>query len=172
MPELLMVFMNFIAGSLLIVTGVKTMGSSLEHAGSKLLKQTMRLVSKNKWTSFFAGIFFTGLVQSSTAVTTLTLGFVDSGMMQLGSAVGIIYGANIGTTFTAQFMSFQITQYAWYILVAGCLLSFGSVKRLKIMGNVLAGVGLLFSGLDLMNKSVLLIKGNAFFCAMAARPLG
>ncbi len=162
MLEIAVVLMNFIIGSIVIVTGVNTMGSTLESANSKLLKKVMRLFSRSKLTSFLAGIFLTGLVQSSTAVTILTVGFVNSGMMILESAVGIIYGANIGTTFTAQFMSFNITRYAWYILITGCILSFGPIKKLKTTGYVFIGIGLLFSGLDLMGKSVDIIKANAF----------
>lgn len=162
MLEIATILMNLITGSLLIVTGVGTMGNTLEKANSKLLDKTMSVFSKNKWTSFFTGIFLTGLVQSSTAVTILTVSFVDSGIMRLESAVGIIYGANIGTTFTAQFMSFNITRYSWYILIAGCLLSFGTIRKLKTTGNILVGVGLLFSGLDLMGKSVMILKGNPF----------
>jgi len=162
MLDILQVLIHFVVGSLLIVTGVNTMGSTLEQANSKLLDKAMRAFSKNKWTSFFTGILLTGLVQSSTAVTILTIGFVDSGIMKLGSAVGIIYGANIGTTFTAQFMSFQITQYSRYILIAGCILSFGPMRKLRTAGNVLAGIGLLFSGLELMDQSVDILKNNAF----------
>ncbi len=161
MLEIAIILLNFIIGSILIVTGVKTMGSTLENAHSNILRKTMRLFSRNELTSFLAGIFMTGLVQSSTAVTILTVGFVDSGIMSLESAVGIIYGANIGTTLTAQFMSFNITRYAWYILIAGCIFSFGPIKKLKTAGDILIGVGLLFSGLDLMGKSVGIIKGNA-----------
>ncbi len=162
MLDILQVLIHFVVGSLLIVTGVNTMGSTLEQANSKLLDKAMRAFSRNKWTSFFTGILLTGLVQSSTAVTILTIGFVDSGIMKLESAVGIIYGANIGTTFTAQFMSFQITQYSRYILIAGCILSFGPMRKFRTAGNVLAGIGLLFSGLELMDKSVNILKNNAF----------
>lgn len=162
MAEIAVILINFILGSLLIITGVNTMGSALEQANSRLLEKSMNLFAKNKWTSFFAGIFMTSLVQSSTAVTILTVGFVNSGIMNLESAVGIIYGANIGTTITAQFMSFNITQYSMYILIAGCILSFGSFKKLNTTGNILIGIGLMFSGLDLMGKSVNIIKENAF----------
>ncbi|GEM_PF-813769 len=162
MTEIAIVLINFVTGSLLIVTGVNAMGRTLEHANSKLLTHTMRLLSKNRWTSFLAGVFLTGLVQSSTAVTILTVGFVDSGVMGLESAVGIIYGANIGTTLTAQFMSFHIAGYCWYILVAGCVLSFGPVKGFKTAGNVLVGVGLMFTGLDILGKSVVVIEQNDF----------
>ncbi len=162
MIEITVILINFIIGSVLIIIGVKTIGGALECASSKLLKKAMRLLSKNELTSFLAGILLTGLVQSSTAVTILTVGFVDSGIMGLESAVGIIFGANIGTTFTAQFMSFNIIQYSRYILIAGCILGFGPIKKLKVIGDVLIGIGLLFSGLELMGKSADIIKGNAF----------
>lgn len=160
MLEIATIIMNLITGSLLIITGVGTMGRTLEQANSKLLHKTMSLFSRNKWTSFLTGISLTALVQSSTAVTILTVSFVDSGIMRLESAAAIIYGANIGTTFTAQFMSFQINRYAWHILIAGCILSFGTLHKLKTAGHVLVGVGLLFSGLSLMGKSVMILKGN------------
>ncbi|WP_084124094.1 Na/Pi cotransporter family protein [Anaerocolumna jejuensis] len=162
MREVITIIMNFITGSLLIITGVSTMGGTLERANSKLLNKTISLFSKNRWTAFFTGIFLTGLVQSSTAVTILTVSLVDSGIMKLEAAVSIVYGANIGTTFNAQFMSLHISQYAWYILIAGCILSFGTVARLKTAGTVIAGAGLMFSGLDLMSKSVMILKDNSF----------
>jgi phosphate:Na+ symporter len=84
----------------------------------------------------------------------------DSGIMQLESAVGVIYGANIGTTVTAQLMSLNISQYAWYILIAGSILSFGPIKKLKTVGNVTAGIGLLFSGLNILSRSVVFIREN------------
>lgn len=156
------ILLNFITGSFLIVFGVNVMGRTLEQANSQLLNNAMHLFTKNRWTSFLIGIFLTGLVQSSTAVTILTIGFVDSGIIQLGSAVGIVYGANIGTTLTAQLMSFNISQYAWYILIASCILSFGPFKKLKTAGNTLAGIGLLFSGLNILGRSVVFIKENIF----------
>ncbi len=161
MLTILTVLLNFIAGSFLIVFGVHALGKMLERAGSKLLDRAMRVFAKNRWTSFIAGIFTTGLVQSSTAVTLLTIGFVDSGLMALESAVAVIFGANIGTTITAQLMSFNITQYAWYILIAGCVLSLGLIPRLETTGRAVASVGLLFSGLGILGNSIGFIRDNA-----------
>lgn len=160
MLSVLMILLNFITGSFLIVFGVNVMGKTLEQANSKLLRDTVQMFSKNRWTSFLTGIFLTGLVQSSTAVTILTIGFVNSGIMPLASAVGIVYGANIGTTFTAQLMSFNISQYAWYVLIVGCVLCFGPIEKLRMAGRTIAGVGLMFSGLNILGKSVDFIKKN------------
>lgn len=161
MLVIITVILNFITGSFLIIFGVNVMAKTLESASSNLLKKIMQIFSKNKWTSFLAGTFMTGLVQSSTAVTILTISFVDSGIMTLESAVGVIFGANLGTTLTAQLMSFNISEYAWYILIAGSVLSFGFIKKFETAGKAFAGVGLLFSGLNILGKSIVLIQGNA-----------
>ncbi len=161
MLSVLAVLLNFMAGSFLIVFGVRVLGQTLEGAGSALLRRAMRLFTGNRWTAFLTGTGATALVQSSTAVTILTIGFTDAGVMGLESAVGVIFGANIGTTLTAQLMSFNLSQYAWYILIAGSVLSFGLIPRLEAAGKALAAVGLLFSGLNILGQSVALIQGNA-----------
>ena len=161
MLPMLTVLLNFIAGSFLIIFGVRALGKTLEHAGSKLLGRVMCAFTKNRWTAFTAGIFTTGLVQSSTAVTILTIGFVDAGLMTLQSAVAVVFGANIGTTVTAQLMSFNLAQYAWYILIAGSVFALGLIPKLEAAGRALVSVGLLFSGLNILGQSIRLIQGNA-----------
>jgi phosphate:Na+ symporter len=160
MLSILTVLINFIIGSFLIIFGVNALGKTLERAGSKLLDRVMSAFAKNRWTAFLAGIFTTGLVQSSTAVTIITIGFVDAGRMALQSAVTVVFGANIGTTVTAQLMSFNISQYAWYILIAGCVFAFGLIPKLEAAGRVVMSVGLLFSGLNILGQSIDLINGN------------
>ncbi len=161
MLSVLAVLLNFIAGSFLIVFGVRVLGQTLEGAGSALLRKAMRLCTGSRWTAFLTGTAATALVQSSTAVTILTIGFTDAGVMGLESAVAVIFGANIGTTLTAQLMSFNLSQYAWYILIAGSVLGFGLIPKLEAAGKALAAVGLLFSGLNILGQSVVLIQGNA-----------
>jgi phosphate:Na+ symporter len=74
--------------------------------------------------------------------------------------VAVIFGANIGTTLTAQLMSFSISQYAWYILIAGCIFALGLIPKLETAGRAVMSVGLLFSGLNILGQSVALISGN------------
>jgi len=162
------VALNFITGSFLIVFGVRALGKTLESAGSRLLERVMRVFTKNRWTSFLTGIFTTGLVQSSTAVTILTIGFVDAGMVTLESAVAVVFGANIGTTVTAQLMSFNIAQYAWHILIAGCVFSLGLIPKLETAGRAVMSVGLLFSGLNILGQSITLIRDNPAVSAWLA----
>jgi len=162
MMNLLLLIVNFIAGSFVIIFAVNALSKTLEQANSELLKKTIQAFSHNRWTSFLTGILLTAFVQSSTAVTILTVGFVDSGLMNLQNAVGIIYGANIGTTVTAQLMSFSLTKYAYQILIVGCILCLAPHEKIKLFGSILSCVGLLFSGLSILNKSVGLIKNNAW----------
>jgi phosphate:Na+ symporter len=175
MLSVLTVLLNFIVGSFLIVFGVHILGKTLESAGSTLLLNVMKTFTGNRWTAFATGTLATGLVQSSTAVTILTIGLTDAGVMGLKSAVGIVFGANIGTTVTAQLMSFNLSQYAWYILIAGSVFGFGLIPKLETVGKALASVGLMFSGLNILGQSVALINDNAavaeWLQAHAASPL-
>ncbi|MGI5918442.1 MAG: Na/Pi cotransporter family protein [Christensenellales bacterium] len=160
MLAIITVLLNFIAGSFLIVFGVNALGRTLERAGSALLDKVMRAFTRNRWTAFLVGTFTTAMVQSSTAVTLLTIGFVDSGLMTLESAVAVIFGANIGTTITAQLMSFSLTEYAYYILIAGSVFALGLVPKLETAGRALASVGLMFSGLHILGQSIRLIQNS------------
>ena len=175
MLSVIAVLLNFIVGSFLIVFGVRALGQTLEGAGSALLRKAMRLCTANRWTAFLTGTAATAAVQSSTAITILTIGFTDAGVMGLESAVAVVFGANIGTTLTAQLMSFNLSQYAWYILIAGSVLGFGLIPKLEAAGKALAAVGLLFSGLNILSQSVALIQDNAavagWLQAHAASPL-
>ncbi len=169
------VLLNFIAGSFLIVYGVHVLGKTLERTGSRLLHKAMRTFTKNSWAAFLTGTLATGVVQSSSAVTIITIGFIDAGYMTLESAVGIILGANIGTTLTAQLMSFNISQFAWHILIAGSVLWLGLIPKLEAAGKAITAVGLLFSGLNILGQSVAVIQDNAVVAgwlqAHAASPL-
>ena len=104
LPIIIILF-NFITGTLCLTYGVNLMSNSLEKAHSTAVKKILASFTGNVFSAFITGTLVTALVQSSTAVTVITVGFVNSGMMRLSQAVGIIYGANIGTTVTAQLIS-------------------------------------------------------------------
>lgn len=98
---------GLIGGTALLMYGVSLMGDGLEKASGETMKKILSVLTGKVWSAFLVGIFVTAIVQSSTAVTVLTVGFVNSGLMKLHQAIGIIYGANIGTTITAQLMAFS-----------------------------------------------------------------
>ena len=139
--------------------GVHLMSNGLEKANAKLMKKLVTTFTKNVPAAVITGTLITAIVQSSTAVTVITVGFVNSGLMRLTQAVGIIYGANIGTTITAQLMSFKIANIAWAALVIGIGLNILSKKRsIKNVSLIVMGFGFMFTGLNILNSGVPYIK--------------
>lgn len=154
---------GLIGGTALLMYGVDMMGDGLERASGKLMKKILSVLTGNIWSAFFVGIATTVLVQSSTAITVLTVGFVNSGLMNLSQAIGIIYGANIGTTITAQLMAFsfkfKLTEIALPVLGLGFAISYFAKKDvLKNIGNAIMGFGIMFLGLKILNSGVPFIR--------------
>ncbi|HHW48975.1 MAG TPA: Na/Pi cotransporter family protein [Clostridiaceae bacterium] len=161
-PILIMVF-NFITGALCLIYGVNSLSKGLENMNIKIIRRTITRFSDNVFKSFAAGTVVTALVQSSAVVTAITVGLVNSGLMQLPQAVGIIYGANIGTTVTAQLISFKLTDLAIPILIIGLIIRFiPGNKALKNLGMVISGLGFMFGGIKVLNSGVLYIKQSKF----------
>jgi phosphate:Na+ symporter len=152
---------NLFGGTALLMYGVDFMGSGLERASGKLMKKILSVLTKNIYIAFFVGTFITMLVQSSTAITVMTVGFVNAGMMNLTQAVGIIYGTNIGTTITAQLMSLKLTYIALPVVAIGFfIMSFAKKESTKNIGQALMGFGLMFLGLKTLNASLPYIKDS------------
>lgn len=171
---------NLIGGTALLMYGVDMMGEGLENASGNLMKKMLSILTGNIVSSFLVGVFLTALVQSSTAITVLTVGFVNAGLIALPQALGIIYGANIGTTITAQLMalsfSFNLTEVALPVLGIGFAISiFAKKKPIKHIGEAIMGFGLMFLGLSILNSSVPLIKENQtlifFFETYTSNPI-
>lgn len=150
---------GLIGGIALLMYGVDKMGDGLEKASGEMMKKILSVLTGKVWSAFLVGTLLTALVQSSTAITVLTVGFVNAGLMGLPQAVGIIYGANIGTTITAQLMqfsfNFSLTDIALPVLGFGFLLSYLSRnKTLKNIGDAIMGMGMMFLGLKILNSGV------------------
>jgi len=159
--RLVIVIVNIIIGTICIVYGVKLMSSSLEKANIRRMKKYLSLFTEKVPLATLTGTVLTALVQSSTAITVITVGLVNSGMLKLTQAVGIIYGANIGTTITAQLMSFRLTNFSYIIIGLGLLIAFFSKRRTPAnMGWALTGLGIMFAGLNILNLGVPYIKEN------------
>lgn len=156
---------GLIGGTALLMYGVDKMGEGLEKASGQMMKKMLSFFTGRVWSAFLVGIVLTVLVQSSTAITVLTVGFVNAGLMKLPNAVGIIYGANIGTTITAQLMAFsfrfKLTEIALPVLGVGFAISyFAKNKTLKNVGDALMGFGMMFLGLKILNSGVPFLKSN------------
>lgn len=152
---------NLIGGTALLMYGVDTMGEGLERASGKLMKNILAFLTKNIYIAFFVGTVITMLVQSSTAITVMTVGFVNAGLMNLTQAVGIIYGTNIGTTITAQLMSLKLTVIALPVISIGFfIMVFSKRENLKFIGQAIMGFGMMFLGLKILNQSLPYIKDS------------
>lgn len=171
---------GLIGGTALLMYGVDKMGEGLEKASGPMMKRMLSFFTGRVWSAFFVGIVMTVLVQSSTAITVLTVGFVNAGLMKLPNAVGIIYGANIGTTITAQLMAFsfkfKLTEIALPILGIGFTIAyFAKQKTAKNIGNAMMGFGLMFLGLKILNSGVPIMKESEslrfFFEHYASNPI-
>lgn len=152
-------------GTALLMYGVDLMGDGLEKISGKVMKAFLSKLTGKLWKAFLAGILLTAMVQSSTAVSLLTLGFVNARIMELSQAIGVIYGANIGTTITAQFMAISfavnLTEIALPILALGFLLhAFFKNPKVRHIGQAILGVGILFLGLNILNQGVLYMREN------------
>ncbi len=169
-----------IGGTALLMYGVDMMGDGLEKASGDTMKKILTVLTGKVWSAFLVGIFLTAIVQSSTAITVLTVGFVNSGLMNLPQAIGIIYGANIGTTITAQLMAFsfkfKLTDVALPVLGIGFAINnIAKNKKIKNLGQALMGFGMMFLGLKILNGGVPFMKESEslryFFTHYASIPI-
>lgn len=171
---------GLIGGTALLMYGVDKMGEGLENAAGDSMRKILTVLTGNVFSAFIVGIVTTVLVQSSTAITVLTVGFVNAGLMKLPQAIGIIYGANIGTTVTAQLMAFsfhfKLTDIALPVLGIGFAISYFAKNRtIKNIGEALFGFGMMFLGLKILNGGIPFMKENEsmrfFFETYASMPL-
>ncbi len=135
----------------LFLYGMNLMGTGLQKAAGSRLKKLIEVLTNNKVMGVFIGALVTMVIQSSSATTIMVIGFVNAGLMSLYQAVGVIMGANIGTTITAQLIAFNLTDYAPLAVAIGVAIWIGaSKKKLKNLGEILIGFGILFIGMDMM----------------------
>lgn len=139
----------------LFLFGMSYMGDGLQRAAGNKMKDILEALTKNKLMGVLVGALVTGVIQSSTATTVMVVGFVNAGLMNLNQAIGIIMGANIGTTVTALLVSLNITQIATLLVGVGvAIFLFAKGKRAKSMAEVIIGFGILFIGMDLMKVAM------------------
>ncbi|MHC4105874.1 MAG: Na/Pi cotransporter family protein, partial [Planctomycetota bacterium] len=152
------VIFSLIGGLGLFFLGMKTMSDSLKKVAGERLKNTLELLTKRPIIGLFIGALVTCLIQSSSATSVMSVGFVNAGLLTLKQAISILLGANIGTTLTAWLISFfalfKITNYALPAIGAGFLLTmFGKTRSAKMWGQFILGFGLLFTGLGFMKDA-------------------
>lgn len=146
---------SLLGGVALFLYGMTVMSSGLRNACGDRLQGILEKATSNKFMAVFVGFAVTILVQSSSATDIMVIGFVNSGMMTLSQAIGVIMGANIGTTVTAQITAFNISAYAPLILFAGTIMFLFVKKSMtKYIGEFLMGFGMLFVGIAIMKAAI------------------
>ncbi|MCI6703627.1 MAG: Na/Pi cotransporter family protein [Erysipelotrichaceae bacterium] len=152
----------------LFLFGIEFMGGGLKSIAGDKMRDYIEKYTSTPLKAILIGIVLTVLMQSSSASTAITISFVRAGLMTLNQAAGIVFGANIGTTFTTLLISLNLDQYTLYIVAVGALLlSFSKKKKVKYVGSIIFGFGMLFFGLSLMGDALAEIKELPQFEAVA-----
>lgn len=147
--------LNLLGGLGLFLFGMNFMSQGLQKAAGARLRSILEAMTKNKIVAVLFGALFTAIIQSSGATTVMVVSFVNAGIMTLAQSVGIIFGANIGTTITSQLVAFNLTGVAPLILFVGAVfIMFGKKPMVKKIGEVILGFGALFMGISMMKDSM------------------
>ena len=158
------VLIQTIGGLGLFVLGMKMMTEGLQMSAGRRIKKILSAVSANRVIGCITGAGVTAMVQSSSATTVMLIGFVSAGLMTLQQAVGVILGANVGTTVTAQLIAFKLTKAALPAIAIGVSLKFFTKKKkYRYIGDVILGFGLLFFGMTVMKLGLSPIKSDPAF---------
>lgn len=165
--SLLEILLPLFAGLGLFLYGMTIMSDGLEKSAGNKLEKIIEKVSGNIFKGIFFGALVTCVVQSSSATTVMVVGFVNAGIMNLTQAIGIIMGANIGTTITAQLVSINVSMLAPIAIITGMgIKMFSKNRRQLAFGEILLGFGILFFGMDVMKDAMSPLKENEAFNTM------
>lgn len=147
--------MGLMGGLALFLFGMDLMAEGLKSLAGEKLKQLLSRLTKTRVSGVFTGALVTAIIQSSSIPTVLKVRFVTAGILTLTQAVGIIFGANIGTTFTAQIIAFKVTEYALLMIALGFAAQLlGKRPRLRHGGSLVLGLGLIFLGMQIMGDAM------------------
>ena len=152
------------AGIGLFLYGITAMGEGLEYAAGSKMKKILGALTKNRFLAVLVGALVTGLIQSSTATTVMVVGFVNAGLMNLAQAVGVIMGANIGTTVTSVLIALDLTAIAPVALFIGVfIMLFVKKDIIRHIAQTVAGFGMLFWGMSTMSESMAPLRESPVF---------
>ncbi len=151
----LLQIINLVGGLALFLFGINKMSDSLQAVAGSEMRRILKVLINTPLKGVLVGLGVTALIQSSSATTVMMIGLVNTGIMTLNQAVGVVMGANIGTTITAQLIAFNIGQYAFLFVILGVILLF--IRKNRVMehwSQIIIGFGLLFVGLNVMAAAV------------------
>jgi len=159
-----------IGGLALFLYGLDQMSRALRHLVGGRMRHALARLTSNRFTAAVTGAFVTAVIQSSSVTTALVVGFVSAGLMTLTQSVGVIMGANVGTTVTAQLIAFPVTRYGLVPVAVGVgLLLLGRKEWMRRLGEVLMGLGLIFFGMQLMSGATEPLRSDPRFIGLMQR---
>lgn len=170
MNEIMTTVFGLAGGLAMFLFGMNSMSDALQKAAGERMKQILSFLTKNPIMGALAGALVTAVLQSSSATTVMVIGFVSAGLMTLPQGISVIFGANIGTTMTAQLMAFKISDYIYPIIFIGFLVYFiAKSEKAKNIGMVIFSFGLLFEGIEIMGSVMKPLAGSAVFADLMGR---
>lgn len=165
--DTLQILIGLFGGLALFLFGMEQMTDALKLVAGGGMKKLLARLTTNPFKGVFAGAAVTAVIQSSSVTTVLVVGFISAGMMSLSQSIGVILGADIGTTITAQIVAFKITKYALILVTVGFCMSFISKKeKIRQYGTMLLGLGLIFFGMELMSDATRPLRSYQPFIAL------
>ena len=164
MDERVKIVFGLLGGLAMFLYGMNSMSDALQKAAGEKMKRILGFLTKNPLMGALAGALVTAVLQSSSATTVMVIGFVSAGLMSLLQAISVIFGANIGTTMTAQLMAFKISNYIYPIIFIGFIMNFVFKKeKIRNVGMVIFSFGLLFEGIEVMGGVMKPLASSAIF---------
>lgn len=164
MDERVKIAFGLLGGLAMFLYGMNSMSDALQKAAGEKMKRILGFLTRNPLMGALAGALVTAVLQSSSATTVMVIGFVSAGLMSLPQAISVIFGANIGTTMTAQLMAFKISNYIYPIIFIGFIMNFVFKKeKIKNVGMVIFSFGLLFEGIEVMGGVMKPLASSAIF---------
>jgi phosphate:Na+ symporter len=146
---------QLLGGLALFLFGIDQMTESLKVVAGERMRSVLGKLTSNRYMGALTGAFVTAIIQSSSVTTVLVVGFTTAGLMSFSQSIGVIMGANIGTTITAQIVAFKITKAALLMIAVGFTFLFFSKKsNLKHYGGIVMGLGLVFFGMSIMSEAM------------------
>jgi phosphate:Na+ symporter len=166
----LTLLMKLFGGLAMFLYGMEQMSEGLKAAAGDTLKDVLARLTKNRVMGALTGAFVTAVLNSSSVTTVLVVGFISAGFMTLAQSIGIIMGANIGSTFTAQIVAFNVTQYALIMVATGFFMLFtGKQEKIRHYGSMIMGLGLVFYGMGVMGEGMAPLRSYPPFIDLMAR---
>ena len=154
-PDWLQLGLGLFGGLALFLGGLQQLSDGMKKAAGQTLTTVLGRLTTNRFMGALTGAFVTGVLNSSTVTTLLVVGFISSGMMTLAQSVGVIMGANIGSTVTAQLLAFNLSAYSLGPVAVGFFMLFSAKReKVKYYGMMIMGIGLVFYGMGLMSDAM------------------